>query len=176
MSLKKKSIFGILAAGGLILTIAIIGKSTLTGPKAFTVKKTKFESIITAKGEIQGRNAVLIYFPDEMKHRDLRIHEFQIKDLIEEGSLVKKGDWVASLDKDNINQQIQYNNDEMERRLADGKIIVPVSSQRIDKSTSCSFLVVTGQVQFGNIYLTNEKPLLCNVIPQLCNGIGFSPA
>jgi multidrug efflux pump subunit AcrA (membrane-fusion protein) len=119
MSLKKKSIFGIIAASVVVIIIAIIGKSTLTGPRTFTVKKTRFESIITAKGEIQGKNAVLISFPDELKHRDLRIHEFQIKDLIREGSLVKKGDWVASLDKDNINQQIQYNNDDLERRLAE---------------------------------------------------------
>jgi multidrug efflux pump subunit AcrA (membrane-fusion protein) len=119
MSLKKKSIFGIIAASVVVIIIAIIGKSTLTGPRTFTVKKTRFESIITAKGEIQGKNAVLISFPDELKHRELHIHEFQIKDLIREGSLVKKGDWVASLDKDNINQQIQYNNDDLERRLAE---------------------------------------------------------
>lgn len=119
MSLKKKSILGILIAAGAILIIAIVGRSTLSGPKTYTVKKTKFESVITTKGEIQGKNAVLISFPDDLKHRDLRLHEFQIKDLIQEGSLVKKGDWIASLDKDNINQQIQYNNDDMERRLAE---------------------------------------------------------
>ncbi|MDD2382123.1 MAG: HlyD family efflux transporter periplasmic adaptor subunit [Mariniphaga sp.] len=119
MSLKRKSIIGILVAAVIIIAIAIIGKSTLTGFKTYTIRKTKFESIITAKGEIQGKNAILISFPDELKHRDLRIHEFQIKDIIQEGSIVKKGDWVASLDKDNITQQIQYNNDDLERRLAD---------------------------------------------------------
>jgi multidrug efflux pump subunit AcrA (membrane-fusion protein) len=121
MSLKKKSIIGILAVTVAVIAIALIGRKTLIGPGTFTVKKTHFELIITSKGEIQGKNAVLIPFPDELKPRDLQIHEFEITDLIEEGSLVKKGDWVASLDKDNITQQIQSNNDDLERRLADLK-------------------------------------------------------
>lgn len=121
MSLKKKSIIGIIAATVATIAMVFIGKETLTGPGTFTVKKTHFELIISSKGEIKGKNAVLISFPDELKPRDLQIHEFEITDLIEEGTLVKKGDWVASLDKDNITQQIQSNNDDMERRLADLK-------------------------------------------------------
>jgi len=109
----------ITAAVMVVLAVALLGQNTLTGTGVYTVKKTGFESSISVKGEIQGKNAVLISFPDELKHRDLRIREFEIKDLIEEGTLVKKGDWVATLDIDNINQQIQYNNDDLERRLAE---------------------------------------------------------
>ncbi len=116
---KKKRYILIAVAAVVIIALALAGQNTLSGPKVFTVKKTGFESSISVKGEIQGKNAVLISFPDDLKHRDLRIREFQIKDLIEEGKLVKKGDWVATLDIDNINQQIQYNNDDLERRLAE---------------------------------------------------------
>ncbi|HDR51189.1 MAG TPA: HlyD family efflux transporter periplasmic adaptor subunit [Mariniphaga anaerophila] len=117
--LKNKKVLWITAAVMVVLAVALLGQNTLTGTGVYTVKKTGFESSISVKGEIQGKNAVLISFPDELKHRDLRIREFEIKDLIEEGTLVKKGDWVATLDIDNINQQIQYNNDDLERRLAE---------------------------------------------------------
>jgi len=118
MSLKKKIIIGTIALAAIVL-IVLFGTKTLSGPKSYIVKKTNFESRITVKGEIQGKDAVVITLPDAMKDRDLRIRDFQIKDLIQEGSMVKKGDWVATLDIDNIKQQIEYNNDELERRLAE---------------------------------------------------------
>ena len=125
MSLKKKSIIGIVA-GIIIVGLALVfGGKSLTAIKAYKVKKTNFESVITVKGEIQGKEAVLISLPDILKERDLRIHQFKIKDLIQEGSMVKKGDWIATLDVENITQQIQSNEDETERHrieLNDAKI------------------------------------------------------
>ena len=56
---------------------------------------------------------------DDFKNRSLRIRELQIKDLIQEGTLVKKGDWVATLDIASINRQIEENNDDIEEDLAD---------------------------------------------------------
>lgn len=119
MATKKKRIIIIASAVLVLLLLMLFGRDTLTGNKTYTVKKGNFASVITAKGEIQGKSAVYITFPDELKHRDLRVHEFQIKDIIEEGKLVKKGDWIATLDINNLNQQIQNNNDEMERTLAE---------------------------------------------------------
>ena len=113
MATKKKRIIIIASAVLVLLLLMLFGRDTLTGNKTYTVKKGNFASVITAKGEIQGKSAVYITFPDELKHRDLRVHEFQIKDIIEEGKLVKKGDWIATLDINNLNQQIQNNNDEM---------------------------------------------------------------
>jgi multidrug efflux pump subunit AcrA (membrane-fusion protein) len=106
----------------------LLGRNTLSVNRAFTVRKTNFEQVITVKGEIQGKNAVFITFPDELKERDLWVRDFQIKDLIQEGKLVKKGDWVATLDVDNLSQQMQQNNDEIERRLAD------FNDQKIDSA------------------------------------------
>jgi multidrug efflux pump subunit AcrA (membrane-fusion protein) len=77
---------------------------------------------------------VLISLPDDLKHRDLRINEFKIKDLIQEGSLVKKDDWVATLDIENITQQIQSNGDESERHrveLNDAKIDSAIELKRL---------------------------------------------
>ncbi len=88
--LKKKSIIGIIAATILVVVIALVGRKELIGSKIYTVKETVFLSEIAVKGEIQGKDAMQITIPDDLKHRDLRINEFQIKDLIEEGRKVKK--------------------------------------------------------------------------------------
>ncbi len=127
LNMKKRFIW-IAVAAGAVLIIALLGRNTITGNKTFTVKKTNFQSVITAKGEIQGKSAVFISFPDDLKQRDLWVRDFQIKDLIQEGKLVKKGDWIATLDVNNLNQQIQQNNDELERCLAD------FNDQKIDST------------------------------------------
>ena len=119
MSIKKKSILGIATAAVIVFIIVLVGRNSFSGEKTFTVKKDNFESVISVKGEIQGKNAVLISLPDILKKRDLRIYEYQIKDLIQEGTKVKKGDWVATLDIASITQQIQNNNDDLERRRAE---------------------------------------------------------
>jgi len=119
MSLKKKSIIGFSAAFIVIIISIVFGRNSLTGSKIHTVKKGVFESAISVKGEIQGKNPILIRIPDDLKERDLRIREFAIKDLIDEGTKVKKGDWIATLDVGSITQRIQENNDDLEMRKAD---------------------------------------------------------
>jgi len=103
----------------IIAAILFFGRNELTSSKIFTVKKGNFELAISVKGEIQGKNTVSIKLDNQFKDRNLRIHDLQIKDLIEEGTIVKKGDWVATLDVANITQQIQENNNEIEEDLAD---------------------------------------------------------
>lgn len=128
MSVRNKKLIGITFAVLVVLVIVLLGRKTFTADETYIVKRTTFESVITVKGEVQGKTAVFISFPDDLKHRDLWIREFEIKDLIEEGKVVKKGDWVATLDVDNINQQIQNNNDDLERRLAE------FNDQKIDSA------------------------------------------
>src|SRR5690606_30469740 len=101
MATKRKRIIIIASVVVVLLILMLLGRDTLTGNKSYTVKKGDFASVISSKGEIQGKNAIYVTFPDELKHRDLRIHEFQIKDIIEEGKLVKNGDWIATLDVNN---------------------------------------------------------------------------
>ena len=119
MALKKKNIFIIGTLVIIISIVAIWSGNKITSSKIYTVEKTNFESVISSKGEIQGKNVVLIKLHNDFKNRSLRIRELQIKDLIQEGTLVKKGDWVATLDIASINRQIEDNNDDIEEDLAD---------------------------------------------------------
>lgn len=118
MSLKKKSLIGIIALVVIIAVILFLGRNELASSKTATVKRGNFELAISVKGEIHGKNSVSITLDNLFKNRNLRIHNLKIKDLIQEGTIVKKGDWVATLDVANITQQFQENNDKMEERLS----------------------------------------------------------
>lgn len=103
----------VIAAGVLIAEFGFKNESI------YTVRSGSFELSINTKGEIQGKNAVVINMPDVLRKRELRIYQMQIKDLIAEGSVVKKGDWVATLDAANITQQIQSNGEKLAQSRAE---------------------------------------------------------
>lgn len=84
----------------------------------YIVRRGNFEKYIETKGEIHGKNALFITLDDIFKDNEIRVGGLKIKDMVAEGTIVKKGDWVATLDQATINQRIQENRDEMERRLA----------------------------------------------------------
>ncbi len=109
-----------------ILLVIIVGlaavlyeSKNLIPDNTCTVQSGPFELALNIKGEVQGKNAVVINLPDVMKRRSLRIYQIKIKDMIPEGKLVKKGDWIATLDAADINQKIQNNQQELTRHLAE---------------------------------------------------------
>ncbi len=107
--------FGIL----ILLAIIYFGGKEIVSEKIYTVKSGPFELTLNIKGEVQGKNAVLITLPDELKRRDLRLYEIKIKDLVEEGTEVKKGDWIATLDAATITEQMQSNTQRLTERRAE---------------------------------------------------------
>jgi multidrug efflux pump subunit AcrA (membrane-fusion protein) len=98
----------------LLITTWISGRKQAAG--IYKVKKENFEAIISCKGEIQSEKAVLINLPDIFGNRTLELWDMQIKDLVPEGSIVKKGDYVALLDQGRI-KQLKENNEEVLKRI-----------------------------------------------------------
>jgi multidrug efflux pump subunit AcrA (membrane-fusion protein) len=115
----------------------------------YRVKKDNFEAIITCKGEIQSEKAVLINLPDIYRNRTLEIWDMQIKDLVPEGSIVKKGDYVALLDQGRI-KQLKENNEEALK-----KMLFNLSDSKIDSAVDLVALR-NGIDQFG-YDLNNRK-------------------
>lgn len=111
---QKKIIF---ASAGFVLLLAVIVVIVKINRASgvYKVKRDKFEAIISTKGEIQSEKAVLITLPDIIGDRKLEIWDCQIKDLIPEGSIVKKGDYVAQLDQGRIKQLKENNADYLKR-------------------------------------------------------------
>ena len=64
-----------------------------------------FQVTVTATGELQAKNSVKIYGPS--RARQSQIYEMKILQLIPEGKVVAKGDFVAELDKSELNSKIQ---------------------------------------------------------------------
>jgi len=115
LSKSKKIILGS-AILVVLLSIAVWFLRIKPSLGIFKVKKENFEAVISCKGEIQSEKAVFINLPDIFYDRKLELWEIQIKDLIQEGSIVKKGDYVALLDQGRI-KLLMENNAEALKRL-----------------------------------------------------------
>jgi HlyD family secretion protein len=100
---------------GIIISISIIAllifekvtsRDNTTG--LFTeVSRGKFEISILATGELIAENFVEIKGPAFGQGNDVRSTSVRITDLIPEGTEVKKGDYVASLDKTELDNELK---------------------------------------------------------------------
>ncbi len=119
MAFIKKRYIWIILAVIVAAVIFVFGGKSLISEKPYTVKSGFFELALNIKGEVRGKNAVVISLPDELKRRDLRIWQIKIKDMVQEGTVVKKGGWIATLDPAELNQQMQSNSQDLTKYMAE---------------------------------------------------------
>ncbi len=62
------------------------------------VAKGEFESLVYATGQLQASQSVSINVPAELSSRQLRIYEIKVSAIVDEGTVVDSGEYVASLD------------------------------------------------------------------------------
>jgi multidrug efflux pump subunit AcrA (membrane-fusion protein) len=135
MKRRRTRIFIVLIAAVAVIAGAIVAAIvSVPGENLHKVKRGDFTLAIEVKGEIQGKNAIVIGMPDELAHRDLPIRQFEIKEMVEEGTEVNTGDWVATLDAAEISQQIERNNQDLERATAE------LNDAKIDSSITLTNL------------------------------------
>ncbi|CAN5348591.1 efflux RND transporter periplasmic adaptor subunit [soil metagenome] len=92
----------IIAAGVLVTLLAgyFIFKSTKASEEmeiVTDVKHGKFKVEIETTGELEAKNSVIILGPQTL--RNFQIWQLVIQSIVDEGTVVKKGDWVATLDR-----------------------------------------------------------------------------
>lgn len=63
------------------------------------VQKGEFEISVISSGELLAENSVDIKAPDIAQGRDIHGADLKIQDLVSEGTVVKKGDYIATLDR-----------------------------------------------------------------------------
>jgi len=97
--MKQKIILG---AG--IAIVIVIGYLVVRGNKSgeaaaimASVKKGQFRIEIETTGELEAKNSVKILGPQSL--RNFQIWQVTIQNIISEGTVVKKGDWIATLDR-----------------------------------------------------------------------------
>ena len=116
--LKKKPRLVVSVAIAILVCAGIFYSRVKKSSQIYKVKRENFEAFISCKGEIQSEKSRLINCPDLLGDRTLGIYRLQIKDLVAEGTIVKKGDYVAQLDQTTIKQSIQSTADAFQRVTA----------------------------------------------------------
>ncbi len=77
------------------------------------VARGDFDISVFTSGELEAKNSINIQGPTGL--RLVNIWNAQIAELIPEGTVVKKGDWVATLDRTDISNRIQDLETELEK-------------------------------------------------------------
>ena len=75
-------------------------------------RRGQFDIIVTTTGELQAENSTDIRGPEFTQSRNLRGMDIKIQDLVPEGTEVKEGDYVATLDRTSFDNSLK---DELER-------------------------------------------------------------
>jgi len=109
-----------------VLATVLVGYFVVRGSKPGTtadilsvVKKGDFKVEIETTGELEAKNSVKILGPSGL--RTFQIWQVNIQKIIDEGTLVKKGDWVATLDRSEF--QTKFSQKQIELEKANSKFI-----------------------------------------------------
>ncbi len=141
MTRKKKII---IAASALVAIMVLIGAKKFMGGKEYSyarVQQGVFETSIEVVGELFATSSTDIQLPELTRNDAINARQFKIIDVIQEGSIVKKGDWVVSLDpteteenrrqaQDNLDKY--YNN--LENAKLDSNMILTEARNEITKA------------------------------------------
>ncbi len=112
----KKSII-ITSVVVVVAIIALIVYSKLSAKKDIAnlfveAQKGQFDIVVTTTGELQAENSTDITGPEFTQSRNIRAMDIKITDLVPEGTEVKAGDYVATLDRTSFDNSLK---DELER-------------------------------------------------------------
>jgi len=83
------------------------------------VKRGPFKVEIETTGELEAKNSVKILGPSSL--REFGIFQVNIQNIVDEGTVVKKGDWVATLDRSDF--QNKYTAKQIEVEKANSKYV-----------------------------------------------------
>ncbi len=83
------------------------------------VKHGVFEIIVTTTGELQAENSTEIRAPESLASKNMRFREIKIQNLIPEGTVVKEGNYVATLDRTEADNTLKDDRDRLDVMMND---------------------------------------------------------
>lgn len=103
-----------------VAIIALIVISRLTRKTDLSIlyseaKKGDFEIVVTTTGELQAESSMDIKGPDGLQSRNIRLGGVKIQDLIPEGTEVREGDYVATLERSTADNTLKEELDNQEK-------------------------------------------------------------
>lgn len=116
--MQKKVFIALGVSIGLILLYFLVwGKSTDDNQDVLiTAKKGDFQIDITTTGELEARNSIKVQGPNGL--RAAQIWNIKIEHIVDEGTKVKKGDYIAQLDRSELIDKIQNRNNDLQQSLS----------------------------------------------------------
>lgn len=129
----------------LILCLNACGDKPAAEARLASLQEGTFEVLVTTTGELQAENSVDIMGPTGA--RKANIYQIKISQLIDEGSIVKPGDFVAELDKSEIVAKIK----EVEINLQ------KFSSQFTQAKLDCTLTLAQARDELVNLKYAMEQ-------------------
>lgn len=116
--MNKKILIGAGALAVLLLVFFLIRQRTVVNNNDIitAVKQGPFKIEIETTGELEAKNSVKILGPTRL--REFEIWQVVIQNIVDEGTVVKKGDWVATLDKSTFQTKFVAKQIELEKENA----------------------------------------------------------
>jgi len=82
-------------------------------------KRGNFEIAISNTGELVAENSIDIKGPNVVMNMNFRASPIKITDLVPEGTIVKQGDYIATLDRSNYNNNLKDEMDILKKNQSD---------------------------------------------------------
>lgn len=101
-----------------VIVITVIfssGSKDKAVPQFTRAEIGKFEIVVNVTGELTAQNSEVITAPTELRGRSFRVNDVKIQDLVPEGTVVDSGDYVATLDRSALSNQLKNTEDELEK-------------------------------------------------------------
>lgn len=116
--MNRKLLYILIAVAAIaIITILLTGTKETEPPVTAEAQKGTFEVLVYTSGTLEAENSEKITIPEELSSRNVRIYEIKISDIVEEGTVVEEGDYVASLDHKAVEEVLVQAREELEQAL-----------------------------------------------------------
>lgn len=147
---------GIVVLVAFILLFALNGLTSKnkTQKEYVEVQKGEFEIAVTGAGELIAEKSVDIKGPELAMGRDIRFMAIKIQDLIAEGAVVKEGDYVATLDRTDLNNNMKDAEEslktlqtDLDLKLLDSAVVL---NDRRDEIKNQRYTVEEAEMTFRN--------------------------
>ncbi|MFN7328552.1 MAG: efflux RND transporter periplasmic adaptor subunit, partial [Bacteroidota bacterium] len=115
MKLNRTLLISLGVALALVISFFIFrnAKSAASSDILALVKKGEFKVVVETTGELEAKNAVKIVGPSVLTQYE--IWEVTLQKIVDEGTVVKKGDWVASLDQSGFQTKFNQKQNDFEK-------------------------------------------------------------
>ncbi len=117
---KKSLLISAIVIAVLLLAFFVFSRPKVTSTAlSTTVSRGPFDVLVYSTGQLESENSDNILIPERMNDRQIRISSLTITDIVDEGTYVKEGDYVATLDHQAVEEQRKLALDDLERTLSE---------------------------------------------------------